>query len=781
MIEENKNQKNSHLDISERETDPVCGMKVDPRSNKISSSVYQQKSYFFCSAKCKSKFDHNPSSFLNIEPNPVSKPSHSAEYTCPMHPQIRKNGPGSCPICGMSLEPVTLTAHSEEDQSEYLDMRKRFWLATGFSIPLLFITMGGRHLIHESHRQVLLNYLELLLASPVVLWAGWPFYQRFWQSLKNKSPNMFTLIGLGVSVAYLFSLVATFFPNIFPSSFRDTGTGQLDLYFEPAAVIVSLVLLGQVLELKARGQTGAAIKALLQLAPKTARRVSSDGSEQEVEIEQIVVGDKIRVRPGEKISVDGIVESGTSAVDESMVTGESIPTEKSSGSKVIAATMNGTGSLLVQAHKVGKDTLLSQIVQMVADAQRSRAPIQKLADQISAYFVPTVVGVAIFTAFIWGFWGPEPRLAFAIVNAVAVLIIACPCALGLATPMSIMVATGRAAQMGVLFKDAEAIELLRKVNVLIVDKTGTLTMGKPKLVSILPFGEITEEKLLQLTASLERQSEHPLAAAIVKATEERKISLQDTTEFRSITGMGTEGRVLGQKISVGNLKLMQSANVDVSSVQIAADRLRDDGQSVMFVAVEARIAGLIGVADPIKETSAEAIQKLQKLGLKVVMVTGDNKRTANAVAQKIKVDEIISDVLPNEKVEVVKRFQADGKIVAMAGDGINDAPALAQANVGIAMGTGTDIAMKSAGVTLVKGDLKGIISARELSESTIANIKQNLFFAFVYNAFGVPVAAGVLYPAFGWLLSPMIAALAMSLSSVSVIVNSLRLSSKKIQ
>ncbi len=680
----------------------------------------------------------------------------------------------------MTLEPVTITADSEHDQSEYLNMLRRFWVATGLSLPLLFITMGGRHLIHSATIQASFNYIELLLASPIVLWAGWPFYQRFWQSLKNKSPNMFTLIGLGVGVSYLFSLVAVFFPDIFPSSFRDPMTGQLGLYFEPAAVIVALVLLGQVLELKARGQTGAAIKALLKLAPKTARRISPNGSEQEIGIDLILAGDKIRVRPGEKIPVDGIVESGSSAVDESMVTGESIPTEKTPGSKVVAATMNGTGSLLIEAKKVGKETLLSQIIQMVSDAQRSRAPIQKLADQISAYFVPAVVAVAIATAFVWGIWGPEPRLAYAIVNAVAVLIIACPCALGLATPMSIMVATGRAAKLGVLFKDAEAIELLRKVNVLIVDKTGTLTVGRPKLVSVIPFGQMTEEKLLQLTAGLERQSEHPLAAAIVQGVEERKISIQNADEFKSITGMGTEGKISGQKVSVGNLKLMQSENIDVSTAQSMADKLRDDGQSVMFVAVEGHLAGLIGVTDPIKETSVEAIQNLQKLGLKIVMVTGDNKKTANAVAQKIKVDEVIADVLPIEKVEVVKRFQSEGKIVAMAGDGINDAPALAQANVGIAMGTGTDIAMKSAGVTLVKGDLKGVVKARELSELTIANIKQNLFFAFVYNTFGVPVAAGVLYPVFGWLLSPMIAALAMSLSSVSVIANALRLRAAKL-
>jgi P-type Cu+ transporter len=590
---------------------------------------------------------------------------------------------------------------------------------------------------------------------------------------------MFTLIGLGVGVAYGFSLVALFFPHLFPESFKDPMTGQLGLYFEPAAVIVTLVLLGQVLELKARGQTGEAIKALLGLAPKTARRIKSDGSDEEIEIEAISVGDSLRVRPGEKMPVDGIVVSGTSSVDESMVTGESIPSEKVQNSKVVAATINGTGALVIRADKIGKDTLLSQIIQMVSDAQRSRAPIQKLADQVSGYFVPTVVLIAILTAVAWGIWGPEPKLAFAIVNAVAVLIIACPCALGLATPMSIMVATGRAAKMGVLFKDAEAIELLRKVDVLIVDKTGTLTEGKPKLMTVMAFQGIAENTLLQLTASLERESEHPLAAAIVKGAEAKGIALQKAEGFQSITGQGAKATVTGQSIAVGNRLLMESLKIEMSDVTKTADELRTEGQTVMFVAVDGKLAGMIGVADPIKETTPEAIQALQKLGIKIVMVTGDNKLTANAVAKKVQVDEVIADVLPQQKVDVVKRFQAQGKFVAMAGDGINDAPALAQAQIGIAMGTGTDIAMKSAGVTLVKGDLRGVLHARELSEATIRNIKQNLFFAFVYNALGVPLAAGVLYPIFGWLLSPMIAALAMSLSSVSVIGNALRLKTKK--
>lgn len=769
-----------HADHSSHETeqtDPVCGMKVNPATAKGGSTSYNGKEYFFCNPKCKTKFDANPESYLDPKLKNKTQPQN-VEYTCPMHPEIRQIGPGSCPICGMALEPLMISLDQEEDKTEYFEMRKRFWVSTVLSLPLLFITMGGRHLIESAYIHSVLNYIELLLATPVVLWGGWPFFERFLQSLKNKSPNMFTLIGLGVGVAYGFSIVAILFPHLFPDSFKDPMTGQVGLYFEPAAVIVTLVLLGQVLELKARGQTGAAIKALLGLAPKTARRLKSDGSDEEIEIDAILVGDKLRVRPGEKIPVDGIVISGNSSVDESMVTGESIPSEKVSESKVVAATINGTGALVIRADKIGKDTLLSQIIQMVSDAQRSRAPIQKLADQVSGYFVPAVVLIAILTAVAWGIWGPEPKLAYAIVNAVAVLIIACPCALGLATPMSIMVATGRAAKMGVLFKDAEAIELLRKVDVLIVDKTGTLTEGKPKLTTVKAINGITEEKLLQLTASLERESEHPLAAAIVKGAESKGIEFQKAEAFQSITGQGAKATVSGQSIAVGNRTLMESLKIETSGFTKIADELRSEGQTVMFVAIDGKFAGLIGVADPVKETTPEAIQALQKLGIKIVMVTGDNKLTAHAVAQKVRVDEVIADVLPQQKVDVVKKFQTEGKFVAMAGDGINDAPALAQAQIGIAMGTGTDIAMKSAGVTLVKGDLRGILHARELSEATIRNIKQNLFFAFIYNALGVPLAAGVLYPVFGWLLSPMIAALAMSLSSVSVIGNALRLRTK---
>ncbi|OYZ23555.1 MAG: copper-translocating P-type ATPase [Bdellovibrio sp. 28-41-41] len=761
------------------EIDPVCGMKVDPATAKGGSSSFNGKSYYFCSTKCKTKFDAKPDSFLTSIKNEHKPKIQNIEYTCPMHPQIRQMGPGSCPICGMALEPVTISLDHVDDQSEYLDMKKRFWVSFVLSVPLLFITMGGRNLLQSMGIHSSLSSLELVLSTPVVLWGGWPFFVRFWQSLVNKSLNMFTLIGLGVGVAYGFSLFAILFPQFFPESFKDSMTGEAALYFEAAAVIVTLVLLGQVLELQARGQTGAAIKALLGLSPKTAWRIKSDGSEEEIQIEAISIGDTLRVRPGEKIPVDGIVISGNSSVDESMVTGESMPSEKKPESKVVAATINGTGALVIQTQKIGKDTLLAQIIQMVADAQRSRAPIQKLADTVSGYFVPAVVFIAVLTAIIWGVWGPEPRLAYAMVNAVAVLIIACPCALGLATPMSIMVSTGRAAKMGVLFKDAEAIELLRKVDVLIVDKTGTLTEGKPKLVTVKTLSDIDEGTLLQLTASLERESEHPLAAAIVKGAEARNTALQKTDGFQSVTGKGATANVSGRKVAVGNRALMESLGIDIKEIENSADRLRDDGQTVMFVAVDEKLAGFIGVADPVKETTPEAIQVLQKLGLKVVMVTGDNKRTADAVAKKVQVDEVFADVLPHQKVEIVKNFQALGKIVAMAGDGINDAPALAQAQVGIAMGTGTDVAMKSAGVTLVKGDLKGIVRARELSEATISNIKQNLFFAFIYNAFGVPVAAGVLYPVFGWLLSPMIAALAMSLSSVSVIANALRLKNFK--
>ncbi len=751
--------------------DPVCGMKVNPQNAKGGHVVFQGHDYHFCSIKCKSKFEQEPQRYLS--PVQQQKPVQSdVEYTCPMHPEVRQKGPGSCPICGMALEPAVLSANQEDDNSEYLMMNKRFWISTALSLPLLFLAMGGKHLFSNAHG--LFKYIELALATPVVLWCGWPFFEKFWQSLKNKSLNMFTLIGLGVGVAYLYSFVAVLFPNIFPDSFLDPMSGEVGLYFEAAAVIVALVLLGQVLELKARGQTSAAIKSLLQLAPKEARKIFADGSEKDVPLESIQVGDKLRVRPGEKVPVDGIVILGETSIDESMVTGESFPVAKTINTKVIGATINGTGSIVIGAEKVGKDTLLSQIVHMVAEAQRSRAPIQKLVDQVSAYFVPAVILSAVITFVVWSFWGPEPKIAHAIINAVAVLIIACPCALGLATPMSIMVATGRGATMGVLFRNAEAIELMRKVDTLVIDKTGTLTLGKPKLVTVKSFS-LTETELLSLSASLERASEHPLAAAIVNGAKEKQISLLPVEDFKSITGKGATAVISGKKTAIGNKALITDLGISLDNSEAEANSLRSDGQTVMYVAIDGKMAGLLGVIDPIKETTIAAIQQLRKAGIKVVMITGDNEKTAKVVADKVGLNGYFADILPQGKADIVKKLQAEGRFVGMAGDGINDAPALAQAQVGIAMGTGTDVAIQSAGITLIKGDLVGIVRARALSEGTIRNIRQNLFFAFFYNALGIPVAAGVLYPFFGVLLSPMIAAAAMSLSSVSVIANALRL------
>lgn len=763
--------------------DPVCGMMIDPKTAKGGSSDFEGKTFYFCNPKCKTKFETSPATYLEPKNEIKTKnkiQSIDVEYTCPMHPEIKQMGPGSCPICGMALEPLTISLDHEEDNSEYDDMRKRFWFSTAFSIPLLILTMGGRNLISSESIHGILKWVELALATPVVLWAGRPFFERFWQSIKNRSMNMFTLIGLGVGVAFIYSLVAVLFPQIFPDSFRDHMTGEVGLYFEAAAVIVALVLLGQVLELKARGQTSAAIKSLLGLAPKTARKINNDGTEEDISVEHIHVGDKFRVRPGEKIPVDGKILSGSSTVDESMVSGEPIPVEKSMGGKVIGATINGTGALVIEAERVGKDTLLSQIVQMVADAQRSRAPIQKLADQISSYFVPTVIAAAILTFAIWSVWGPDPKLAHAIINAVAVLIIACPCALGLATPMSIMVATGRGASMGVLFKNAEAIETMRKVDTLVIDKTGTLTLGKPKLVTVKNFGSFSDDQILSFSATLEQASEHPLANAIVAGAKEKNIQLLEVADFKSVTGKGATARVDNHFVGIGNKALLENLSIAVTTAENEADQLRLDGQTVMYVAIDGKLAGLLGVTDPIKETTIGAIQSLRDLGIKVFMMTGDNEKTAQAVAKKVGLDGYFADVLPQGKAEIVKRMQTEGKFVAMAGDGINDAPALAQAQVGIAMGTGTDVAMNSAGITLVKGDLTGILRARALSEGTLKNIKQNLFFAFIYNALGVPIAAGILYPFTGLLLSPMIAAAAMSLSSVSVIGNALRLKKTKI-
>lgn len=704
---------------------------------------------------------------------------NETEYTCPMHPQIRQKGPGNCPICGMALEPVEVKLEMQEDDSEYRSMRLRFIVCTILSLPLLFITMGGRHVFDSIVPMHSLKWVEFVLATPVVLWGAWPFFVKFKESLVNRHLNMFTLIGLGTGVAYLYSVVAIFLPGLFPESFNDPMTGEIGLYFEAAAVITTLILLGQVMELKARGQTSAAIKSLLGLSAKTARKLQQDGSEVDIPLEHVMVGDRLRVRPGEKIPVDGVIIEGMSSVDESMISGEPVPVEKTAGSKVVGATINGTGSFVMKAEKIGKDTLLAQIVQMVSEAQRSRAPIQKLADTVSGYFVPAVVLIAILAAIIWGFFGSEPRIPHAIVNAVSVLIIACPCALGLATPMSIMVATGNGARMGVLFKNAEAIEEMRKVNMLVVDKTGTLTVGKPKLVTVRSTGSFDEKTILTFAASLENASEHPLAQAIVAGAREKNITALPVDDFQSITGKGIQARIEGKKISLGNKALMQDLGIDTAAFENDMNTLRSDGQTVMFMAIETQMSGFIGVIDPIKDSSVEAIRSLKEKGIQVAMITGDNAKTAEAVAKKVGVDLFHADVLPHKKAEIVKNMQAQGLFVAMAGDGINDAPALAQAQVGIAMGTGTDVAMNSAGVTLVKGDLMGIVRAREMSERTIRNIKENLFFAFIYNAIGVPIAAGVLYPFTKMLLNPMIAALAMSLSSVSVILNSLRL--KKMQ
>ncbi len=693
-----------------------------------------------------------------------------------MHPQIVRDAPGNCPICGMALEPRTVSLEAQEENPELVDMTRRFRASALLTAILVILAMGhllpGQPLDAIPHR--LRVWIELALASPVVLWGGWPFFVRAWQSIVNRSLNMFTLIGLGVAVAYVYSLVATLVPGLFPSSFRSEG-GEVGVYYEAAAVIVTLVLLGQVLELKARSRTGAAIRALLGLAPKTARRLREDGGEEDVPLGEVRVGDRLRVRPGEKVPVDGVVLEGSSAVDESMVTGEPIPVEKKQGDRLIGATINGTGSLVMRAEKVGADTLLARIVQMVADAQRSRAPIQKLADKVSGYFVPAVVLVSVLAFLVWAIWGPEPRLAYALVNAVAVLIIACPCALGLATPISIMVASGRGASAGVLFKNAEAIQVLRKVDTLVVDKTGTLTEGKPKLVSVIAESAADEATLLRLAATLEKGSEHPLAAAIVTGAEERGAPPGKAEAFDSVTGKGVRGRVDGRDVALGNRALMESLGIESSSLVARAEELRSDGQTAMFVAVDGKVAGLVGVADPIKQSTPEAIRALHEEGIRIVMLTGDSRTTAQAVAKKLGIDEVMAEVLPDQKADKVQQLQAEGRVVAMAGDGINDAPALARAEVGIAMGTGTDVAMESAGVTLVKGDLRGIVRARRLSRATLRNIKQNLFFAFVYNALGVPVAAGVLYPFFGLLLSPMIAAAAMSFSSVSVIGNALRL------
>ncbi len=721
-----------------------------------------------------------PKCGMALEPVAPSAPVTKTQWTCPMHPEIVRDAPGSCPICGMALEPKTVSLE-EEENPELADMNRRFRISTVLTIPLVYIAMGGYIPAIAPERFIpmgMLTWLELILAAPVVLWGGWPFFVRGWKSIVTWNPNMFTLIGLGVSIAYVYSLVAALLPRIFPPAFRGTH-GEVATYFEAAAVITTLVLLGQVLELGARSKTGAAIKALLGLAPKTARRVK-DGTEEDIPLDQVQAGDLLRVRPGEKVPVDGTVVEGTSSVDESMITGEPIPVEKHAGDRVVGATVNGTGSLVMRAEKVGSETLLAQIINMVAEAQRSRAPIQKLADIIAGYFVQVVVLIAITTFIIWTWIGPEPRLVYALVNAVAVLIIACPCALGLATPVSIMVSMGKGATAGVLFKNAESIELMRKVDTLVVDKTGTLTVGKPKLNFVISNDGHDEKSLLLYAASIERGSEHPLAAAIVEGAQAKGVSPKSAEGFQSRTGKGVVGRVENHTVALGNRSLLDELRVDSGGLAARAEEMRRDGQTVMFVAVDGKAAGLLGVADPIKETTAEAVKQLHEDGIRIVMLTGDNKTTAETVAKKLNIDNVVAEVLPDQKAAVVKKLQTEGGFVAMAGDGINDAPALAQAQVGIAMGTGTDVAMESAGVTLVKGDLRGILRARLLSRATMKNIKQNLFFAFVYNSLGIPIAAGLLYPFFGILLSPIVAAAAMSFSSVSVIGNALRLKGAKI-
>jgi P-type Cu+ transporter len=792
--------------------DPVCGMTIAPE-DAVGHVEYAGQTYYFCAESCLEQFRADPQAFVSgakplqqeapsgalwvcpmdpdvrqsepgacpkcgmaLEPDVTTVPAARVEWTCPMHPEIVRDAPGSCPICGMALEPRTVTVE-EASNPELVSMSRRLRVSAGLTAPLLLVAMGdylpGRPL-ERLLAPSAMPWIELALATPVCLWGGWPFFVRGWQSIVNRSPNMFTLIALGVAVAYGYSVVATLFPQLFPAGFRD-GEGTVGVYFEVAAVIVTLILLGQVLELRARGQTSAAMRQLLGLAAKSARRVRDDGSEEDVPLEAVHVGDRLRVRPGEKIAVDGSLVDGSSSVDESMVTGEPIPVAKHPGDRVIGATINGTGSFVMRAEKVGADTLLARIVAMVAAAQRSRAPIQRLADVVSGYFVPTVVAVAVATFVVWALVGPEPRLTHALVNAVAVLIIACPCALGLATPLSVMVATGKGATIGVLFRNAEAIEILRKVDTLVVDKTGTLTEGRPRLVTIVPAAGHSEASLLRVAASLERGSEHPLAAAIVKAVEERGGILVHATHFSSITGKGVTGVIDRRDVALGSRALMDERGVELGPLADQAEALRNEGQTVVFVAIDRVLAGIIGVADPVKPSAAEAMRALRQERVRVVMLTGDGAATARAVARQLQIDEVIAEVLPDQKVDVVKRLQGDGRFVAMAGDGINDAPALAQAHVGIAMGTGADVAMESAHVTLVKGDLRGIVRARRLSSATMRNIRQNLFFAFVYNSAGVPIAAGVLYPFLGILLSPIIAAAAMSFSSVSVIVNALRL------
>ena len=772
--------------------DPVCGMSVDPATAKHKAE-HAGATYYFCSGGCREKFVADPARFVAQPAHAPTAHAHGhahhasaapsppgAIYTCPMHPEIRQDHPGSCPICGMALEPETPTEATGPSE-ELVDMTRRFWIALALSIPVFALAMGG-HLVDLQRflPEALSNWIELALATPVALWAGWPFFERALASLKTRNLNMFTLIAMGVGVAWAYSVVATVAPGLFPSAFR-TAHGAVAVYFEAAAVITTLVLFGQVLELRAREQTGGAIRALLDLAPKTARRVRADGADEEVALDEVKIGDALRVRPGEKVPVDGEVIEGRSAIDESMLTGESMPVSKSAGDRVIGGAMNQSGAFVMRADKIGRDTVLAQIVQMVAQAQRSRAPIQRLADQVAGWFVPLVISAAVAAFVAWAIWGPEPRMAYGLVAAVSVLIIACPCALGLATPMSIMVGVGRGARAGVLIKNAEALERLEKVDTLVVDKTGTLTEGKPRVVAVRPAPGVSEDELLRLAASLERMSEHPLAAAILRAAADRGLSLAKVEGFESVVGKGVTGIIDGRKVALGARPMMQAAQVDSGALEGQADALRREGATAIFAALGGQAAGMIAIADPIKATTADAVRALKDSGVRVVMLTGDNRATAEAVARKLGIAEIEAEVLPQDKGRVVERLRKEGRIVAMAGDGVNDAPALAAADVGIAMGTGTDVAIESAGVTLVKGDLRGVAAARRLSQATMRNIRQNLVFAFIYNAAGVPIAAGILYPAFGLLLSPIIAAAAMALSSVSVVANALRLRSVRLR
>src|SRR5690625_1278484 len=755
-----------------RATDPVCGMSVD-RATARHMATHEGERFYFCSSRCQERFKAEPEKYLDGRPAPEPMPEGTI-YTCPMHPEIEQIGPGSCPICGMALEPKGVPPVDSGPNPELVDFTLRFIIGAALTVPILVVAMGpmlGLPL-HDWISVRAARWLELVLAAPVVLWSGWPFLVRGWRSFMTMKLNLFSLIAMGVAAAYLFSIVAVLAPGIFPAGFRDQA-GEVGVYFEAAAVIVVLVLLGQVLELRARAQTGSAIRALLDLAPKTARILREDGREQEIALEDVEVGDRLRIRPGEKVPVDGVVIDGRSSIDESMLTGEPIPAEKAPGDAVTGATVNQTGSLVIEAERVGRDTMLSQIVEMVAAAQRSRAPIQKLADTVSSWFVPAVILVAILAFIGWSIWGPAPTMAYALVAPISVLIIACPCALGLATPMSVMTATGRGAQAGVLIRDAEALEIFAEVDTLVVDKTGTLTLGRPELVAVEPIGGHGETELLRLAATLELGSEHPLAEAIVRGAEAREVELASVSDFESVTGKGVRGQVEGRAVALGNAAMMQELGLDAPE-DIGGER-RDRGETVMFVAVDGKLAGFVAVADPVKETTPAALDALHKLGFRIVMATGDNERTARAVAGQLGIDEIRAGVLPEEKAALIAELQAGGAKVAMAGDGVNDAPALAAADVGIAMGTGADVAIESAGLTLVKGDLNGIVRARKLALATMRNIRQNLFLAFVYNAAGVPIAAGVLYPVLGILLSPMFAAAAMSLSSVSVIGNSLRL------